>query len=79
MACMHCCHVQVQLSRYTQEEYDSQVKAGSGDWSKAETDYLFDLCERFDLRFIVIADRYEVCCSANIKVLPQCPCSMYAA
>mmetsp|Transcript_17347 Transcript_17347/g.29679 ORF Transcript_17347/g.29679 Transcript_17347/m.29679 type:complete len:437 (+) Transcript_17347:99-1409(+) len=49
----------VQLSRYTNEEYDSLVKASSGDWSKAETDYLFDFCERFDLRFIVIADRYE--------------------
>lgn len=28
------------------------------DWSKEETDQLFELCERFDLRFIVIADRF---------------------
>lgn len=27
--------------------------------TRAETDYLFDLCLRLDLRFIVIADRYE--------------------
>lgn len=27
-------------------------------WSKEETDQLFDLCERFDLRFVVIADRF---------------------
>ncbi|AQK69502.1 SWR1-complex protein 4 [Zea mays] len=27
-------------------------------WSKEETDQLFELCERFDLRFIVIADRF---------------------
>lgn len=27
-------------------------------WTKEETDELFDLCERFDLRFIVIADRF---------------------
>jgi hypothetical protein len=27
-------------------------------WSKEETDQLFDLCECFDLRFIVIADRF---------------------
>jgi hypothetical protein len=27
-------------------------------WSREETDQLFDLCERFDLRFIVIADRF---------------------
>lgn len=28
------------------------------DWSREETDHLFDLCEQFSLRFIVIADRY---------------------
>ena len=28
-------------------------------WSKEETDQLFDLCEQFDLRFIVIADRFN--------------------
>lgn len=27
-------------------------------WTKEETDQLFELCERFDLRFIVIADRF---------------------
>lgn len=27
-------------------------------WNKEETDQLFDLCERFDLRFVVIADRF---------------------
>ncbi|KAJ3208047.1 DNA methyltransferase 1-associated protein 1 [Entophlyctis luteolus] len=29
------------------------------DWTKDETDELFDLCRRFDLRFIVVADRLE--------------------
>lgn len=28
-------------------------------WSKKDTDQLFDLCERFDLRFVVIADRFS--------------------
>lgn len=28
------------------------------DWDKLETDVLFDLCERFNMRFIVIADRF---------------------
>lgn len=27
-------------------------------WTKEETDQLFDLCKQFDLRFIVIADRF---------------------
>ena len=28
------------------------------DWTKEETDHLFDLCDQFSLRFIVIADRF---------------------
>jgi len=28
-------------------------------WSRQETDHLFDLCRRFDLRFIVIRDRWD--------------------
>lgn len=29
------------------------------DWSKEETDYLFNLAREYDLRFMVMADRYE--------------------
>jgi hypothetical protein len=28
-------------------------------WTKDETDYLFALCKKYDLRFVVIVDRYE--------------------
>ena len=28
-------------------------------WTKEETDVLWELCERFDLRFIVVFDRYD--------------------
>ncbi|CAD6251496.1 unnamed protein product [Miscanthus lutarioriparius] len=37
---------------------DYQFAKYNKDWSKEETDQLFELCERFDLRFIVIADRF---------------------
>ncbi|KAF3491869.1 SWR1-complex protein 4 [Arthroderma uncinatum] len=43
--------------RYTAEEYDKLLK--SDIWSREETDYLMDIVEEFDLRWIVIADRYE--------------------
>mmetsp|Transcript_29148 Transcript_29148/g.74368 ORF Transcript_29148/g.74368 Transcript_29148/m.74368 type:complete len:433 (-) Transcript_29148:246-1544(-) len=51
----------IQLARYNDEEYDSLVKSlhSSHEWSREETDYLLTMCERFDLRFNVIADRYE--------------------
>ena len=29
------------------------------DWTKEETDYLWSLCAEFDLRWIIITDRYE--------------------
>ncbi|CAG8518260.1 8657_t:CDS:2, partial [Diversispora eburnea] len=29
------------------------------DWTREETDYLFNLCKKYDLRFMVILDRYE--------------------
>lgn len=43
---------------YTDEQYEKVVAPLTSDWSKLETDVLFDLCERFSLRFIVIADRF---------------------
>lgn len=44
------------IIKYTDEEYEKYLTDPA--WTKEETDQLFDLCERFDLRFIVIADRF---------------------
>ncbi|XP_062144639.1 SWR1-complex protein 4 isoform X1 [Alnus glutinosa] len=46
----------VDVVKYTDEEYEKYLTDPM--WSKEETDQLFDLCQRFDLRFIVIADRF---------------------
>nr|XP_021201341.2 DNA methyltransferase 1-associated protein 1 [Helicoverpa armigera] len=48
---------QVSIPSYTESEYNQYLK--SEDWSQAETDHLMDLCQRFDLRFIVIHDRWD--------------------
>ncbi|CAO3638748.1 unnamed protein product [Cunninghamella blakesleeana] len=42
--------------RYTEKEYNKALK--DSNWSKSETDYLMDLCQKYD-RFHIIADRYE--------------------
>lgn len=52
--------LQVVLFKYDDEEYESLIKADSGNWTRAETDYLFELLDRFDLRWPVITDRFEV-------------------
>ncbi|PYI06617.1 hypothetical protein BO78DRAFT_343181 [Aspergillus sclerotiicarbonarius CBS 121057] len=44
-------------NRYTDEEYNRHLK--SDDWTRQETDYLMDLVEEYDLRWVVIADRYD--------------------
>ncbi|XP_057782267.1 SWR1-complex protein 4 isoform X2 [Salvia miltiorrhiza] len=46
----------VDVIKYTDEEYEKHLTDHA--WTKEETDQLFDLCERFDLRFVVIADRF---------------------
>ncbi|KAI9788604.1 MAG: swr complex subunit [Piccolia ochrophora] len=50
-------NVKVEITEYNEQEYDGHLR--DDDWSKEETDYLLDLCRSFDLRWVVIADRYE--------------------
>lgn len=42
---------------FSQAEYDLYLKEEG--WSKEETVYLFDLLREYDLRFIIVADRYS--------------------
>ncbi|CAK9145249.1 unnamed protein product [Ilex paraguariensis] len=46
----------VDVIKYSDEEYEKYLIDPV--WTKEETDQLFALCERFDLRFIIIADRF---------------------
>lgn len=47
----------VPVPSYGETEYSQHLVAS--DWTKAETDHLFDLCRQFDLRFIVMQDRWD--------------------
>lgn len=61
--------LQAQVYKYDDEEWENVV-ARDADWDRAETDYLLSLCEHFDLRFLVIADRYEARLPPQPKSLP---------
>ena len=50
-------NVKIARPTYSDEEYDVHLK--NEGWSKEETDYLVDLAVDFDLRWIVVADRYD--------------------
>ncbi|KAI0974145.1 hypothetical protein F4678DRAFT_424767 [Xylaria arbuscula] len=50
-------NVQVDVPQYSEDQYMSNLV--SDEWTKDETDYLFDLARGFDLRWPVIWDRYD--------------------
>ncbi|KAI9910025.1 hypothetical protein PsorP6_011202 [Peronosclerospora sorghi] len=55
-------NVKSETTSYTDEDYHT-VLAPHVDpllkWTKEETDVLFKLCQRFDLRWVVVVDRYN--------------------
>ena len=50
-------NIKVSGPEYNDEQYEAHLK--TDDWTREETDYLLQLALDFDLRWIVIADRYE--------------------
>jgi DNA methyltransferase 1-associated protein 1 len=50
-------NTQLERLTYTHEEYNNFL--ASPTWTKAETDYLVEVCYRYDLRWPVIYDRYD--------------------
>ena len=61
------------LPRPNDDEYQllfEQQDVENG-WSGAETDYLFDLCEQYDLRFLVIHDRYSMAPERSVEDLKE--------
>ncbi|KAJ2647558.1 swr complex subunit [Coemansia sp. RSA 1250] len=53
--------------QYTDEEYEKCIEPLGSEWTRVETDYLLHMCRQFDLRFVVIHDRYYL--------HPDCPTS----
>ena len=50
-------NVQVDVPQYSEDQYASNLV--NDDWTKDETDYLFELARDFDLRWPLIWDRYD--------------------
>ena len=50
-------NVKVPVPRYTEEQYNVHLKSET--WTREETDYLMELCREYDLRWFVIADRWN--------------------
>ena len=50
-------NVRIDRPQYSDEEYASHLR--DDDWSREETDYLMNLATDYDLRWVVIGDRYD--------------------
>ncbi|RYP32432.1 hypothetical protein DL767_005196 [Monosporascus sp. MG133] len=50
-------NVKVDIPEYSDDQYKYNLT--SNEWTKEETDYLFDLAREFDLRWPLIWDRYD--------------------
>lgn len=50
-------NVKIEGPSYTEEQYEAHLKNDT--WSKQETDYVVNLAKDYDLRWVVIADRYD--------------------
>ncbi|CAD21666.1 DNA methyltransferase 1-associated protein 1 [Caenorhabditis elegans] len=47
----------IDIPIYTDDEYENYLKIAK--WSREETDYLFDTCRMFDLRWPIVYDRFD--------------------
>ena len=49
---------QLNIPSYTLNEYNTHLRMNTK-WNKAQTDYLFELAQRFDTRFVIMTDRWD--------------------
>lgn len=47
----------IDIPTYTDEEYENHLKTDK--WSREETDYLFEVCRQFDIRWPIVYDRFD--------------------
>ncbi|GAB0090346.1 DNA methyltransferase 1-associated protein 1 [Sergentomyia squamirostris] len=50
---------QLSIPQYSITEYNTHLRTNQAKWSKAQTDHLMELAKRFDLRFAIMADRWD--------------------
>jgi DNA methyltransferase 1-associated protein 1 len=50
---------QLTIPSYTINEYNAHLRTSPAKWSKSQTDHLFSLAKRFDIRFIMMVDRWD--------------------
>jgi len=68
----------VEVIKYNEEEYNNLIAKVDSNWTKEDTDFLFDLCERFDLRFIIVTDRFNISRPNNKRSIEEIKARYYS-
>lgn len=50
-------HITTKVPEYTDSEYRELLQ--NDNWTRGETDYLMRMCQKYDLRFVVIEDKWD--------------------
>jgi len=59
----------VPILEYDDAEYDEHLV--SNDWTRGETDHLLQMCRRFDCRFIIIQDQWDMTPARSVEDLKE--------
>ena len=52
-------NTKVEIVEFTKEEYDKLIKPNDRNWNYEQTMYLWDLIKQYQLKFVVIFDRFD--------------------
>ncbi|CAC9696362.1 conserved Plasmodium protein, unknown function [Plasmodium sp. DRC-Itaito] len=61
----------INIVKYNDDLYYREIQPLNTNWTKEETDYLFNLCEKYDCHFIIINDVYDLKYKRTIEEIKE--------
>ncbi|SOV12506.1 conserved Plasmodium protein, unknown function [Plasmodium gaboni] len=61
----------INIIKYNDDLYYREIQPMNANWTKEETDYLFNLCEKYDCHFIIVNDVYDLKYKRTIEEIKE--------
>ncbi|EUR74730.1 hypothetical protein C923_01647 [Plasmodium falciparum UGT5.1] len=61
----------INIIKYNDDLYYREIQPLNTGWTKEETDYLFNLCEKYDCHFIIVNDVYDIKYKRTIEEIKE--------
>ncbi|CDO63470.1 conserved Plasmodium protein, unknown function [Plasmodium reichenowi] len=61
----------INIIKYNDDLYYREIQPLNASWTKEETDYLFNLCEKYDCHFIIVNDVYDIKYKRTIEEIKE--------